>query len=117
MTATTLTTRATTVLADHNGHWHGPGWWAPLFFLGWVLIIWLVVGFIARRFWWGRCGGPGYYRGPWGQAGPGGPSGPGGHERHGASAESVLAERYAKGEVDEEEFRQRRAVLREGEKQ
>ncbi len=30
------------------------------------------------------------------------------------SGESVLAERYAKGEISEEEYRQRKAVLREG---
>lgn len=29
------------------------------------------------------------------------------------SGESVLAERYARGEIDEEEYRHRRAVLRE----
>ncbi|HEX2090061.1 MAG TPA: SHOCT domain-containing protein [Actinomycetota bacterium] len=30
------------------------------------------------------------------------------------SGEAVLAERYAKGEISEEEYRQRKAVLREG---
>jgi putative membrane protein len=31
----------------------------------------------------------------------------------GPSAEEVLAERYARGEIDAEEYRQRRAVLHE----
>jgi putative membrane protein len=36
------------------------------------------------------------------------------HEHHEArSGESVLAERYAKGEISEEEYRQRLTVLRE----
>lgn len=38
-------------------------------------------------------------------------------EWHGVrSGEAVLAERYAKGEISEEEYRQRKAVLREGRK-
>jgi putative membrane protein len=35
-----------------------------------------------------------------------------GHHWHGDSAEQVLAERYARGEISEDEFRQRRDVLR-----
>jgi putative membrane protein len=33
---------------------------------------------------------------------------------HGESGEAVLAERYARGEITEDEYRQRRAVFREG---
>jgi len=69
-------------------HWHGHGGWfpwfplVPLFFGG----LWvLLVALVLRR------------RGGWA-------SGP--------SAEGVLAERYARGEIDETEFRERRSVLR-----
>ena len=77
-------TLATIVAADH---WHHHGWFpwfplVPLFFVG----VWIFLfAFVFRRRW--RMGG--------------GPSG-----------ESVLAERYARGEIDEQEYRQRRTVLR-----
>jgi putative membrane protein len=77
-------TLATIVAADH---WHHHGWFpwfplVPLFFIG----VWIFLfAFVFRRRW--RMGG--------------GPSG-----------ESVLAERYARGEIDEQEYRQRREVLR-----
>jgi len=83
MTAT-ITNLATVVAADH---WHHHGWFpwfplVPLFFFG----LWIFLfAFVFRRRW--RMGG--------------GPSG-----------EAVLAERYARGEIDEQEYRQRRAVLR-----
>ncbi|MEV5708273.1 MULTISPECIES: SHOCT domain-containing protein [Actinoallomurus] len=75
------------ILAGH-GPWHdggGHGWWPviPLAFgLFWLLVL----------------GGGGYLL--WRRA-----KSPGG-------AESVLAERYARGEIDEEEYRERLAVLR-----
>lgn len=74
---------------QHDGPWHdggGPGWW-PLIPLGFGLF-WLIV-----------IGGGGYLL--WRRA----KSSP-------ATAESVLAERYARGEIDEEEYRERLAVLR-----
>jgi putative membrane protein len=73
------------ILAVH--HWgHGPGWWflIPLLFWG-TIVFFLVRGF--RR---------------WGRFGPGWRSG-----------EAVLAERYAKGEIDADEYRHRLTVLRE----
>ncbi|HEX6421977.1 MAG TPA: SHOCT domain-containing protein [Acidimicrobiales bacterium] len=78
----------TTLLAHHgNGSGDGPGPWVPLLFL----VFWIaVLAFVVIRF---RRGGP-----PW--------------ARHGG--ESVLAERYARGEIDADEYRQRRGVLREG---
>jgi len=76
------------VLADH---WHdGPAWW-PLIPLTWALFWILLVGtvlFVLRR-----RGGPGAWRGR-------------------ATGESVLAERYARGEIDEEEYHHRLAVLK-----
>jgi len=80
----------TTLLAHHGQGWgDGPGPWFvfPLLFLA----LWIaVLAFVAFRF--RRGGGP-----PW--------SRPGG--------ESVLGERYARGEIDADEYRQRRDVLRE----
>ena len=69
-----------------------PGF-SPLFLLiplFWLLVILLVVGLVGRR--WRRTGGPG-----WGPA---------------ASGESVLAERFARGDIDEVEYRARLEVLR-----
>jgi putative membrane protein len=74
--------------------WHdGFHWWFPLVPLAWFLVFWLVVIFVARRFWW---------RGSW----SGGPRG-------GApSAEAVLGQRFAEGQIDEQEYRARLQVLR-----
>ncbi|GAA4347882.1 SHOCT domain-containing protein [Angustibacter luteus] len=70
---------------------HGFFWFPliPLFFFG----FWVLVLFVVRPWAWRRRGyGPG-----WSPAG---------------SAEAVLAERYARGEVDESEYRARLEVLR-----
>ncbi|HJR45800.1 MAG TPA: SHOCT domain-containing protein [Actinomycetota bacterium] len=76
---------AAPVLADHMHHDHG-GWW-PIFPIFWIL---LFVGlfWLARRR--GACR----------------------PHRHYGSGESVLAERYARGEITENEYRERREVLR-----
>jgi putative membrane protein len=34
------------------------------------------------------------------------------HERRGTGADDILAERFARGEIDEDEYRKRRAALR-----
>jgi putative membrane protein len=70
--------------------YHGFFWFPfiPIFFFG----FWILVLFVFRPWAWGRRG--------WG---PGSPAG---------SAEAVLAERYARGEVTEEEYRARLEVLR-----
>lgn len=82
----TVITAATEVLA-HGADWgYGP-WW-PIFPLFWILV-WGVVIFAVFRF---RRGGR------W---------------RPGHSAEDVLAERYARGEISVEEYRERLNVLKE----
>jgi len=64
------------------------GWW-PGFWLLWIVLLWSFFAFVfwrRRRFW-------------------GGPR---------ASGEAVLGERYARGEISEDEYRERRRVLRGG---
>ncbi len=74
-----------TFLVAHD-HWDGPGPWWPIFPILWFLFITLIVVVIVR------------YRG---------------HSHRGSYAgESRLAERYAAGEIDEAEYRERLAVLR-----
>lgn len=70
--------------------WHGP-WFFPFFWVGWLLIVVLLFAFGGRWFGWRRA---------WPV-----------DDR--ASGERVLGERYARGEIDEQEYRQRMAVLRE----
>ena len=65
------------------------GAWWPIFPLLWLVVIVGFFTFFAFRF----------------RRGWGGP--------RGRSAESVLAERYARGEVSDEEYRERLGVLRE----
>jgi putative membrane protein len=80
----------TVQLADH---WHddgdGPGAWWPIFPLTWLLIVGAIVTTIVilrRRHW----------------------------ARHGIrSGEARLAERYANGEIDEQEYREKLAVLKD----
>jgi putative membrane protein len=69
------------------GRWDGggPGWWLIFPILFWVLVL-SAVGYLI-------------YRGS-----------PGRSAR--AAAERTLAEQYARGEITEQELRQRRAVLR-----
>jgi putative membrane protein len=87
------------MLADtvcYPGH-DGFGWFPliPLAFFG----FWILLLFVVRPWAWRRRGWGGRFAGPGGWS----PSG---------SAEAVLAERYARGEVTEEEYRARLEVLR-----
>lgn len=77
------------VLALHAG-WDGPGPWIGF---AWLVIIGTVVGFWIFRASRGR--GCGF-----------------GHRGQG-SAEAALAERYARGEITEDEYRKARAVLKD----
>lgn len=75
------------------GPWHGAfSPWFLLFPLFWILVIALFI-FVARRTW--------RRNHQWAAA---------------QGAEGVLRERYARGEVDETEYRQRLEVLRSGDR-
>ncbi|CAN5731111.1 hypothetical protein BH18ACT15_BH18ACT15_04540 [soil metagenome] len=71
----------------HAAGW-GPGGWWPVFPIFWILF-WGVVLFVVFR-----------SRRSWGRW------------NAGQSAEGVLGERYARGEVSEEEYRARLSVLK-----
>lgn len=80
-------------LARHDG---GPGPWILFFPLIWVFAVALVITLLRRTVWRGRGG-------PW-------------HLRATSSEHSpiaVLGRRYAAGEIDEDEYRRRLAVLDE----
>jgi putative membrane protein len=81
--------------------WHGGGFWFFLIPLFWILLIVALFAIFGRR-WRRHAGYPGYGYGP--------------HAWHAAqaagSAESVLAQRYANGDIDEKEYRARLEVLR-----
>ena len=72
-----------TLIANHLHHGWGPGPWIGLV---WLALWAAAIFFLASR--WRR-------RGPW------------------RSGESVLAERYARGEIDADEYRDRLATLKE----
>ncbi|MEO6530854.1 MAG: SHOCT domain-containing protein [Specibacter sp.] len=76
----------------HRGGYGGPGWWYLIFPLFWLVVIVLFIVLGPRR--WHRT-----------------------HQwQHNQGAESVLRERYARGEIDETEYRARLEVLRSGQK-
>jgi putative membrane protein len=86
-TLTTLPAALTPVLA--GGPWmvgHGGGPWFLLFPLVWILVALVVFLIVSRR------------RRHWARTGPG-------------SARSTLAQRFAKGEIEEDEYRARLEVL------
>lgn len=76
-----------TEMVGSGAHWGSGAWW-PIFPLFWVLF-WGVVVFMVIRF---------RRSGRWQQ---------------GDSAEGVLAERYARGEISVDEYRERMGVLKE----
>jgi putative membrane protein len=71
-------------VAMHGDHSHGA--WGFVFPFLWFFLIFGAIWLLKRR---GGCG------------------------RRWDSGESVLAERYARGEISEQEFRDRKAVLRD----
>ncbi|MFD7644790.1 SHOCT domain-containing protein [Kitasatospora sp. NPDC059795] len=80
------------LLADGYGHWPGP--WVLVFPFFWLLVVVFAV-LVLRRTVWRRRG--------WCGAGT---------AEHAPLA--VLGRRYAQGEIDADEYRERRAVLTEG---
>jgi putative membrane protein len=93
-----LSTYAGTLVA-HPGWgpgpgWGGPGWWI-IFPILWFALIVTVIVLLARR-----------ARRGWAAWGPYGP-----HRGTGPDPVAVLGERYARGEIDEAEYRTRLAVL------
>ncbi|MER8182312.1 SHOCT domain-containing protein [Kitasatospora sp. NPDC094015] len=97
----------------HHGGGGGSGWGyglAALLLLGLVVVIVLVAVLLYRQL-----GGRDRARhpvGPAGQPWPGGAAVPGGPPDARPAPEQLLAERYALGEIDDEEYRRRLAVLR-----
>jgi putative membrane protein len=86
------TTAATVSLADHDG----PDWW-PLIPLFWFAAFILFFFIVARLGWWGRrrgCYGDRWHDGT-------------------RDGKARLADRFAAGEIDEQEYRSRLAVLDE----
>ncbi|KHK96898.1 hypothetical protein LK09_13735 [Microbacterium mangrovi] len=81
-------------------HWVGGPWFFfPWFFLiplFWITVFVLLFVFLGRR--WRRAAAEGY--------------GPGGRNTPTRQAETTLAERYARGDIDEVEYRARLEVLR-----
>ncbi|WP_270889851.1 SHOCT domain-containing protein [Pedococcus sp. 5OH_020] len=83
---------AGTATAASDDHWNGPGPWWPIFPILWFLVVIAFIwtfGFLGRRRW-GRM-----------------------HALTGQRAgEARLAERYAAGEIDEQEYERRLATLK-----
>jgi putative membrane protein len=97
-----LATLATTSVVTHAGPWAAGYGWAFIFIpIFWFLVIGLIIFFVTRnrRRYWANGGPDGSYGPPWMRGGA-------------ASAESTLAERFAKGDIDETEYRARLEVLR-----
>jgi putative membrane protein len=86
----TLDTIQATVLA-HGDHWNGPGAWWPIIPLLWLAVIGAFIWFFAVN---GR-----RRMRAWDSTGQ-------------RAGESRLAERYASGEIDDDEYARRLAVLR-----
>ena len=85
-----MSTLSTALAADD--HWNGPGPWWPLFPILWLLFLlalFATFGFLGRRRW----------RHMQGYAGR-------------RAGEARLAERFAAGEIDEQEYELRLATIR-----
>ncbi|MET0861033.1 MAG: hypothetical protein ABW091_08395 [Microbacterium sp.] len=97
-TISALTAAAAAHAPTHFGPW-GPGfgWWFLLIPLFWILLFGTLFAVFGRR--WRRSAAQNGY-GPYGRMAPA------------RLAETTLAERFAKGDIDEVEYRARLEVLR-----
>ena len=97
-----MLTATTEVLANgpHYG-WGGPGPFFFIFPLLWFLLFATVIFLIARR---ARRGPRGGWGGPWAA-----------HAAAGTDPVTLLGTRFARGEIDEAEYRSRLTVLRSAE--
>ena len=97
--STTLAALSSTLVAPAHFVGAGPGfgWWFLLIPLFWILLLGVLFGVFGRR--WRRSAWENGY-GPHGQTNPA------------RQAEATLAERYAKGDIDEVEYRARLEVIR-----
>jgi putative membrane protein len=94
------------VEGDPMYHGYGMGGFGLLMMGGLGLFGLAILVLVAVAAWrWGRSGGPG-------PSTPVGPSDPTGPTRSGEGPEEILAARYARGEIDEAEYRRRLDVLR-----
>lgn len=94
------------VVAAHAGTWGVAPFW-PFFLIGpvmFLIIVGLLITLIVRRRRFGGPWGPGAWATPDGGRAP--------WAAPGRTAEQILADRFAKGEVDETEYRARLEVLR-----
>ena len=97
----------------HSGYGYGTGDWLWSIFSTavFVVLVTMAILLLIRLLSGGRRQGPGMVSRPaWPAAGPGPGHGPGPGAQ---SAERILAERYARGEISEEEYRSRLEVLRQ----
>ena len=96
----TALTSAAVVSAHAGGPWAaGWGWLFFLIPVFWILFFVLLFTFLGRRWRRAAWANGSSYGPPWARAA-------------GPTAEQTLAERYAKGDIDETEFRARLEVLR-----
>jgi putative membrane protein len=97
----------TSLAAIGTAAWGGHGGWGigPFFLLiplFWIVVLALIFTFVGRRWRRGamyRGYGPGWGQAPWASGGT-------------QAAEKTLAERFARGDIDEVEYRARLEVLR-----
>ncbi|MBM7471968.1 SHOCT domain-containing protein [Subtercola frigoramans] len=119
MLTTAVAAAPTQAALAHWGHWGGPGGpggfgflflLIPLFWIGVVILIVSLVSRRRRKYWAANGGHPGWGGPGWGGRGPWGAQGWGGQNST-SDAEKTLADRFARGDIDEVEYRARLEVL------